>query len=239
MPPIAKRRSSSVVPVERRIAALPTRAAQTRAGATAVEKKLGKQRGARAERSKDRLGRDDWIASGQVILRKSGISAVKLSALTARLGVSIGSFYHHFTNFEQYLGALADSHSADTVQREIDFACEKNASPVERIRRLSSISLKEGTWDLHRAIRVWASMDARAEKSLRRAEKLVLDFLNKAFRDMGFSADEAALRARILLSVNIAANLDSPDSKGLKTQGQYLKNAFLLLTSPRTSRARI
>ena len=100
MPPISKRSSSSVASAEHRIATLPARAAQTRPGATAGVKKPGKRRGARLEGSKDRLGRNDWIASGQVILRKSGISAVKLSALTARLGVSIGSFYHHFTNFD-------------------------------------------------------------------------------------------------------------------------------------------
>jgi len=63
--------------------------------------------GVRAVRE-GRLSATDWIQAGQELLRERGISAIKLAALTERLGVSTGSFYHHFADFEQYLGALAD-----------------------------------------------------------------------------------------------------------------------------------
>jgi len=48
-------------------------------------------------------------------------------------------------------------------------------------------------------------MDPRAEAATRRGEALVLDIHHPAFFDLGFERAEAALRARILLSVNVSA----------------------------------
>ena len=63
-----------------------------------------------------RLSRRDWILAGQEILREHGVSGVKLAQLTRRLNVSTGSFYHHFANFDAYLGATAEAFSVDRVQ---------------------------------------------------------------------------------------------------------------------------
>src|SRR6476661_8934302 len=60
-----------------------------------------------------RLSRRDWILAGQEILREHGVSGVKLAQLTRRLNVSTGSFYHHFSNFDEYLGATAEAFSVD------------------------------------------------------------------------------------------------------------------------------
>jgi len=205
-------------------------AAPPRAAAKAVSlsntlaaKKVAKP--AAGDNGKDRLGRSDWIEAGAAILRESGITGVKLAALTARLGVSIGSFYHHFTSFEQYLGDLADHYSVERVRFELDIASAGKLGPVARIRRLGTVSLQRDTFRLDQAMRVWATMDARAEVNLRRAEALVLDFLEQAFRDLGFGAKEAALRARILLSINIAAL----GANGDKPHGDYFKSALRLL----------
>ena len=154
--------------------------------------------------SDGRLSRKDWILAGQDMLRKEGIAGLKLSALTAKLGVSTGSFYHHFADFEQYLGAVAEFFSADRVQGVIDQTMINNPDPVTRIRRLAKLSLEDHTFKLDAAMRIWATMDERAAVTVERSERLVLAFLARAFEDLGFSPAEAVLRARILLSVNIA-----------------------------------
>lgn len=152
-----------------------------------------------------RLAARDWIAAGQALLREQGISAVKLAALTGRLGVSTGSFYHHFTDFETYLGALAQSYSLERVMEDLAEASKAaDRSPVDRLQSLARQSLKAGTFELDRAMRVWATMDPRAEAALRRAESTVLAFVGQAFRDLGFDRAEAELRARVLLSANVS-----------------------------------
>jgi AcrR family transcriptional regulator len=178
--------------------------------------------------AKDRLNRTDWIDAGEAILCQSGITGVKLAALTERLGVSIGSFYHHFESFEHYLGDLADNYSVERVRHELDLASGSDLAPLDRIQRLRMVSAQLGTFELDRAMRVWATIDARAEKTLRRAETLVLAFLEQAFRELGFDRTEATLRARILLSVNVVA-VGTAESKA---HTDYLKKVLRLLAQP-------
>jgi len=56
----------------------------------------------------------------------------------------------------------------------------------------------------------------------------VLAFLARAFEDLGFSPAEAVLRARILLSVNIAP-LRTSNGKGRRN---YFRQALEILVAP-------
>jgi hypothetical protein len=53
-------------------------------------------------------------------------------------------------------------------------------------------------------MRVWATSDSRAAASIKASERLVLAFLVDAFAELGFVAEDAALRAHLLLSANVA-----------------------------------
>ena len=182
--------------------------------------------GAGAPSRERRLGARDWLAAGQHLLREQGISAIKLAALTRRLGVSTGSFYHHFTDFEHYLGELAQSYSLDLVMQDLELALRDCASsPIARLENLARQSLKAGTFELDRAMRVWATMDPHAEAALRRAEATVLDFITEAFDDLGFEAAEASLRARMLLSMNVSPLL--PEGRG--SHAEFFKGCLRLL----------
>lgn len=180
--------------------------------------------------SEGRLTRKDWILAGQDILRAEGIAGLKISNLTKRLHVSTGSFYHHFTDFESYLGAVAEDFSADRVQGLIDRTLEGNPDPVTRMQRLARLSLDDHTFELDRAMRIWATMDERAATTVTRSERLVLAFLTRAFEDLGFPASEASLRARILLSTNIAHILTS-DGKGRRIA--FKRTLEILVNVPR------
>lgn len=173
-----------------------------------------------------RLGAVDWIEAGQNLLRKHGISAVKLAALTAELGVSTGSFYHHFTDFEQYLGALADHYSVERVERLLDQArTADDGRPLSRLEQLARLSLRDGTFELDRAMRIWGTMDRRAATAMRRAETLVLAFVGEVFEGLGFTRSEAALRARILLSINVSPLLHH----GEEHYSEFFKQSLQLL----------
>ena len=194
--------------------AVPAKSATARRSAESPESSAG-----------GRLSRAHWIDAGEAVLCESGITGVKLATLTERLGVSIGSFYHHFTSFEHYLGELADNYSVERVRHELELASAGDLSPLDRIQRLRTVSNQLGTFELDRAMRVWATIDPRAEKTLRKAETLVLAFLRQAFCEMGFAEADALLRARILLSVNVVA-VGKAESK---THATYLRDVLHLL----------
>lgn len=165
---------------------------------------------------------------GQDVLREQGVSELKLATLTGRLKVSTGSFYHHFSDFDEYLGSVAEAFSADRVQNVLDRVRAETSDPVTRIRLLARASLDDKTFDLDRAMRVWATMDSRAQATVSRAEELVLAFLGEAFRDLGFKPSEASLRAAILLSVNVMPlTIEDP-----KARRDFFKGALRLLAEP-------
>ena len=153
---------------------------------------------------------------------------MKLAALTRRLGVSTGSFYHHFPDFETYLGELAENFSVDRVIRDINVAnATPGATPVERMVALGRQSLNAGTFDLDRAMRIWGTMDERALTAIRRSEALVLGFITDAFAEMGFDRDQAVLRARILLSANVTP-LQAP---GHMSHGEFVRACLRVLVA--------
>ena len=184
-----------------------------------------------------RLSALDWLQAGQTLLCSHGIPAVKLAALTRLLGVSTGSFYHHFTDFDQYLDALAEHYRIDRVMKDLHSAVRgRDRGPVSRMRSLARASVKAGTFELDAAMRAWAAIDPRARVALQRAESLVLDFITEAFRDLGFTRAEASLRARILLSANVSPLI----AQGRVSRAAFFRGSLRVLTAdapgPRTGR---
>jgi AcrR family transcriptional regulator len=174
------------------------------AGQRASRARRALRRAARPKPANGRLSRGDWIAAGQAVLCDVGIAGLRLSTLTRRLHVSTGSFYHHFVDMDDYLAALARHFSEADVRSILERATTGAGGPLSRIRRLAAISLDSPIFRLDRAMRVWATSDSRAEASIKASERLVLAFLTDAFVELGFARDDAALRAHLLLSANVA-----------------------------------
>src|SRR3546814_10957362 len=82
-------------------------------------------------------GRADWMEAGQQLLMSEGIAGMRLTKLTKRLKVSTGSFYHHFSDMDDYLGALADYFNVAQVQGLVAELAAESPDPMVRIRHLA------------------------------------------------------------------------------------------------------
>lgn len=154
-------------------------------------------------RARTVLSRTDWLVAGQQLLRDGGITSVKLTALTSTLGVTTGSFYHHFEDFGAYLDALADYYAGDVGIDALQAAAD--ADPLDRIRMLVRL---RGEWDvpkLDRAMRVWAASSPRAADAVKRLDHAFMWFLERAFLDLGFDADGARVRALVAFAAGAGA----------------------------------
>ena len=49
-----------------------------------------------------RKTKNDWLVAGYETLGESGASTLTIDHLCNRLGVTKGSFYHHFQNYQDY-----------------------------------------------------------------------------------------------------------------------------------------
>jgi AcrR family transcriptional regulator len=154
-------------------------------------------------RPASRLSVDDWLSAGYSILAEDGIKALKIDRLCARLDVTKGSFYWHFSNMATYRTALIQGWGElrDAERSHIDDI--GSLPPRDRLLQMMSSLVSPRHWTLERAMREWARSDQAVAESVRTADRRILAAVRRAFQDYGFDADEAQLRAEATFAVGI------------------------------------
>lgn len=147
------------------------------------------------------LSRRDWLEAGQELLRTSGVGGLKLRAVASSLGISTGSFYHHFSDFDAYLVALAKYYSGEQLAANIATVLREAHTPYDRILRASQVARETALPELIAAMRAWARRDDRVAPEVAALEQGLMDFLAECFVGLGFTAEQAVARAFVMLSV--------------------------------------
>ena len=147
-------------------------------------------------------GRELWLSAGQALLRRGGGGAVKLQALPEELGLTTGSFYHHFRGMPDYLDQLARHYGSDQPRESLALA--EDPDPRVRLRKLHPLSLDERMGPLDAAMRDWAGNNPLAATAVRDADEILLQFIERAFLDLGYPRRAAQTRAMLLLSAGVA-----------------------------------
>ena len=146
----------------------------------------------------------DWLEAGQTLLRRGGLRALKLRPLADELGVSTGSFYHHFTDFDTYQGDLAGYWAQGQVHELLDAITRAEPEPVDRIRRLAQVVRRRRLSRLSIAMRAWADSDPRAAQAVQRHDAIMLGFLTDCVAANGVARDRAGVRAYALMTLGLA-----------------------------------
>jgi AcrR family transcriptional regulator len=113
--------------------------------------------------------RDTWFDAANEILASEGYGALKLAALCKKLGVTTGSFYHSFNNWQDFTESLLANWLAERTEQIILIA-QQNADPVDQLTMLRQAA---GEF-FHRseaAIRVWAGVDDRVAAVQRKVDE--------------------------------------------------------------------
>ena len=146
------------------------------------------------------LSRDDYLAAGLDLMAEGGVNAVTIAALCERLGVTKGSFYHHFGDVSDFHEGLLASWEDSTA-----FAIEKARAVADSHKRLSV--LKELGVAAHHeaesAIRAWGRSYEPAAAVVRRVDAAREANLVESFKLIGLPAIRARHLARIGLATLI------------------------------------
>jgi AcrR family transcriptional regulator len=169
------------------------------------------------------LTREDWLNAGQALLQSEGLRALRLRTLTAALNISTGSFYHHFKDFDAYLGQLADYFSGQQLDERLDLMRSAPATPFERIRMVSELALAENLPRLMLAMRAWARSDPRAAKAVATVDETLIAFFAECLEGMGFDRRQALARGYLLVSSG-TAEVMPPSELG---EGRALRDLML------------
>lgn len=145
---------------------------------------------------RDQLGRDDWVRGALAVIAADGFHALSVDGLAKRMRVTRGSFYWHFADRAALVRA-ALAHWEDQCTRQVIVGMEELPTPVLRLRALLAVAfIRSDVSDIEIKLAEGAG-DPAIQESLARVTSLRLDTLARLFADLGFSAEEAAARARL------------------------------------------
>ncbi|HEX3826753.1 MAG TPA: TetR/AcrR family transcriptional regulator [Sporichthyaceae bacterium] len=127
-------------------------------------------RPAPAPQSAPTRDRDAYFAAAYELLLARGCEAVTVAALCARLGVTKGSFYHHFADMPDFVAAFAERWQEWMTTRVQGYATI--ADPLLRMEHLQN-DLPEILVGADQAIRVWGRTDPVFAVALENVQRLV------------------------------------------------------------------
>ncbi len=146
-----------------------------------------------------RFDRDAWLEAALEVLARQGEAKLRVETLARELGVTKGSFYHHFKNREAFLQALLDYWAESFTQNIIAEAGAMEGTPHMRLLHVMRMIDRDGLDRYDCAFRSWAAQDPLVAKGVKKVDFARYRFIRSLFEEMGFEGDELEDRVRIWL----------------------------------------
>ena len=145
------------------------------------------------------LNRDAWLDIAMKTLIESGIASVSIVNLSKLLGITRGSFYHHFSNREDLLLAMLmrwEKVSTVDIREEVSAL---DLPPHETLRALITSIRQHHAAERDAPIRAWIQHDPLGKDILKRVDAFRLKYIKLQFERTGFNGLDALNRAQLLL----------------------------------------
>ena len=168
------------------------------------------------------LDQHDYFEAGMELLAVGGVRAVTVSRLCTALGVTKGSFYHHFRGVDDYKTQLL-THWSTEREQQVRVAADAVADPMERLDVLREFGVA-----LHHeaevAIRAWSRTDAAAWKVRARVDAAREHTVAEAYHEVGVPLSVAHLLGRLGVVVLVGAQ-----HRGEAADREALREMYLQL----------
>lgn len=133
------------------------------------------------------ISKKDWVLVACDILVESGSDGLTIEALAGRLGVTKGSFYHHFKNYDGFKRAFLEAYEEFGTSYVIEQA-ETTESAYSKMEVVLEATLTEPR-EVEVALRAWALRDSLVMEYQQRIDARRLDYIRQLYRQL--VADEA------------------------------------------------
>jgi AcrR family transcriptional regulator len=142
-----------------------------------------------------------WLSAGLEALRKGGVGSVRVERLAGDVGVTKGSFYHHFRGRDALLDALLDYWSRQMTDAEFERIQTLRGGDAKvalraRLVALAEDVLEKGMGRYDPAVRAWARHDRKVAGVVAQVDRRRVKALAGFFEEGGFTPAEARTRAR-------------------------------------------
>lgn len=148
-----------------------------------------------------RQTKTNWLIEAFNVLAEKGFAGLTIDEMTARLGVTKGSFYHHFKDYEDFKVALLDFYEQQGTLQIIRLA-EESGSPQAKLTRLFDIITVEDL-PLEVPIRVWAHSDDLVREYQARVDAQRVDYMRGLCQEILQDEGRALFVAQLFYAVLI------------------------------------
>ena len=162
-----------------------------------------------------RVRREDWLQHGLSILSSESVSALTIERLTTDLGVTKGSFYHHFGGWPSYKTALLQQfEQQDTL--DVIHHLAGYSDPAQKLRALFdlltivAIYAANDPWDVEIAMRGWAATDPEVRAMIERIDSLRVAFVAEICSEITGDSEQGLLMAHHGYVILLGAVLIQP-----------------------------
>lgn len=152
-----------------------------------------------------KLSRNEWISGAFEALCEGGFDALSVEPLAKRLGVTKGSFYHHFENRRSLHLALLGEWERLGTSQIIDEVSDTAPDAAARLRALAFQTMRSDPFTdaIETSIRSWAATDAEVSEVVGRVDARRLGFVEQLLRELGMPKGLARRRSMLLYRVLI------------------------------------
>jgi AcrR family transcriptional regulator len=185
-----------------------------------------------------RKTKQDWLIAGIHLLAAVGPEALTIEALCQRLGVTKGSFYHHFGSADKYKTALLAYFEQEGTLNIIEQVEETAVSPPQKLQRLLQIIVQFSTRLDHNpeiAIRAWARQDEQVRQVQERIDQQRLAYVHTLLRQILGDTPQADIHSRLLYALVVGSEQMQPPLIGPALQAvfdEYLQYCQFLENGP-------
>ncbi|HRD98607.1 MAG TPA: TetR/AcrR family transcriptional regulator [Rubrivivax sp.] len=181
------------------------------------------------EPARTSLTPETWIEAATQVLVDQGIDHVRVDVLATQLEVTRGSFYWHFRDREDLLRRVLQAwreSATEQLTRRLETA---STDPREQLRDVISLPFRgraaARAARIELAIRAWARRDEMARQAVDEADASRIAYHTQVFTSLGFAPVEAAQRAFVLYSYEVAESLLTRQGSAAQKQARC---AFML-----------
>ncbi|MDT8407999.1 MAG: TetR/AcrR family transcriptional regulator [Wenzhouxiangellaceae bacterium] len=185
---------------------------------------------------KTTLSAADWEQAALELIAEKGVAALAIEPLARRLGITKGSFYWHFAGRDELLAQALkrwESRDIEHLSRSLD----SSQPAAERLGEFILRTSRQNTSHRIHAALCAASDHPRVKPVIERITHRRLEYLAKAFRELGLEQESARHRARLTYTsyigyIQLQSRGMAPE-RGSDEFEAYVRHAIDMLISVR------
>jgi AcrR family transcriptional regulator len=144
--------------------------------------------------------RTPWLQAGLFLLEEQGPGGLTIDELTRRVGLTKGSFYHHFKDRGGYVTALLEYWEQEMTHRLVEEAAlEATGKDKQRHLTRLTLALYDSPLELH--LRAWAMGSELVRSYVERVDRARIESLERIALEITGNAKRARQLAEIAYAV--------------------------------------